>query len=91
MPSGVNYMRTVPPLHEIPDITTVAKSSKSGHSEENSKEKLNLFLADFLGKSRNGVGQSYEHKRTVDTVLVKLLGQMDSLRLEAFIKVITIK
>ncbi|GFO22479.1 transforming growth factor-beta receptor-associated protein 1 [Plakobranchus ocellatus] len=68
LPASVNFIRSVPPLHEIADINQLSRS------DEAAREAFKAFLKEFLEDIR-GTSLAYGYKLEVDVALLKLYAE----------------
>lgn len=80
LPASSNFMRTVPPLHDIADVNQVSKMNPEKQG------KLTQFLVDYLEYVRASEGDGFIHKKDVDTALIKLYAKSQADKLVSYIR-----
>jgi len=79
LPSTTNFKRCVPPLHDIADINQISKFDAEKVAQ------LTTFLVDFLEYIRASQGDQLDHKKEVNTALVKLYCARDTGKLVSLV------
>jgi len=80
LPSQSKFVRSSPPLHAIPDITKIGKSSSEVITS--AKE----FLLSYLEAVRISEGSTFIYSLEVDTAMLKLLAELSPSNLIEFVK-----
>jgi AraC-like DNA-binding protein len=78
MPAKTTFTRTVPPLHEIADITQISQSNQE------KIQQYKMFLLSYL-EDMHGTSDAYGCALEIDTALLKLYAETNSGDLVSFI------
>ena len=78
LPSNSKFVRSDPPLHDIPDIYSINKQTEEGSPEQ--------FLVFYLKSLMSRSGAYLDHCTEVHTALVKILTKVDPTQVAGVIK-----